>query len=687
MKKFLLMFAVLAIGVLLYRVDGARADEGMYTFDNLPKKLLKEKYGFDVTEEWTRKMQLAAVRFSTGGSGSFISPSGLIMTNHHVGQDAVHKLSTAESDMVADGFVALRTDNELRCEDLEVDQLISITDVTDEIRKAVAEKSGKEAADARARAIAAIEERERQATGLVAKIEVFYGGDQYCVYRYKKYTDVRLVFSPEKAIASFGGDRDNFCFPRWCLDMALFRAYEDGKPVRSPVYFPWSRDGAADGELVFVSGNPGRTGRYETTAACRFFRDVLYPKQLTMIRNVLDGLYEYAARGHEEHRQALDEIATWENEWKRSLGYVDGLKQSAVFKRIEQRDADLVAAAKDRGGDVQAELEKIAKIYAGAGEILHRRLFTRLDGNLMKRALGVIEMAKNTDRPDGERMPEAKREGAEAALFAPIPIYKEMEAVSIMYVLRLAKRELAADDAFLTKVVAGRTPEEISAGIAKSRLDDKAYCKELIAGGMKAVEASDDAMLKLMLAAAPIMRDINERRKAEIADPLVAATTRLGELRRQVVGRNGAPDANFTLRLSFGVVKGYESGTTDVPPVTSVWGLYERSNTMGAKFPYNLPTTWVEAKGKIDLDTEFNFVSTCDIIGGNSGSPVLNRKAEVVGLIFDGNIQSLSNNYCYDEVQARSVSVHSNLIIEALRKVYDAGALADEIVGSRLMKR
>lgn len=690
MVKKLIGAAALLCAVLFYVGTSSRADEGMWTYDNLPKKHLKEKYGFEVTDEWAKKMQLAATRFSTGGSGSFISPNGLIMTNHHVGQDAVQKLSSAEQDMVGDGFVALRPEAELKCQDLEVDQLISITDVTDRVRAAIGDKKGREAAEARAKAVAEIEKEEAGHTDLLCKVETFYGGDQFCVYRYKKFTDVRLVFSPEKAIASFGGDRDNFCYPRWCLDMALFRAYENGKPVASQNYFPWSRSGAKEGELVFVSGNPGRTGRYETAAACRFFRDDQYPRFLRLIRATLDGLYEYAAKGGEERRQALDDIATWENEWKRSTGYLEGLGKKDVMDRIEARDRDLVAAAKERGPEVQAELDRIAAVYEGAKAILHRRIFTRLDGNLVRRAAGVIEMAREKEKPEGERAPAFRGkalENAEMALFSPIPIYREMEVSMLRSVLRLAEQELAAEDPYRAAVFDGKTADQVADQLLTTKVADNAFCKELIAGGAKAIEASTDPMIVVMRRVGPVLREINDKRRTEIAEPLTGATARLAELRRTIMGRTGAPDANFTLRLSFGVVKGYEMGTTDVPAQTSVWGLYERSNTMGARFPYDLPKSWIAAQKKINLDTPFNFVSTCDIIGGNSGSPVLNRAGEVVGLIFDGNIQSLSNNYCYDETTARSVSVHSEIIIEALRNVYDAGVLADEIVGSRLMKR
>jgi hypothetical protein len=686
-KTSVIVSAIVLLLVCAYA--GLRADEGMWTFDNLPKKLLKEKYDFDVTEEWAKKMQLAAVRVSTGGSGSFVSSNGLIMTNHHVGQDAVQKLSSAGRDLVGGGFVALRPESELRCQDLSVDQLISITDVTERVRSAVGDKKGREAGEARKKVFDEIQADENQRSGFQCKIETFYGGDQYCVYRYKTYADVRLVFTPEKAIASFGGDRDNFCFPRYCLDMALFRAYENGKPAQTQNYFPWSKDGAQEGELVFVSGNPGRTGRYETAAACRFFRDVQYPAILKLVHANLDALYDYANEGPEQRRQALDDISTWENERKRSEGYLEGLGQPRVFERIEQRDRELALAAKERAAEVEAELAKIAEIFAGCTDIFRRRIFSRLDGELYKRTSGVIELARELEKPEAERAPAyrgAALENTEKAVFKPVPLYKAMDARWNTELLRLAKAELGPDDEWLKACLAGRTADEVGKALAQTRVDDVAFCKELIKGGMQAVAASTDPLVVLVRSALPVLRERNDRRRIELAEPLAAATARLAELRRTILGRTGAPDANFTLRLSFGVVKGYEMGTTDVPAATSIWGLFERSRTMGGRFPYDLPPSWEKAKDRVQKDTPFNFVSTCDIIGGNSGSPVLNRAGEVVGLIFDGNIQSLSNNYCYDETTARSVSVHSKLIIEALRHVYDAGALADEMQGSRLLR-
>ncbi|MEE9391475.1 MAG: S46 family peptidase [Planctomycetota bacterium] len=684
----------MAAGLLLavaafFCLEQSAADEGMWTFDRLPKKLLKEKYGFELTDKWAQHVQLASVRFNNGGSGSFVSPNGLVMTNHHVGLDVIHKLSSAESDYVRDGFLALRRDEEIRCQDLELNQLISITDVTERVRLAATKKTAEESAKARRAEISRIEKEESDRTGLRCDVESFYGGDQFCVYRYKKYTDVRFVFAPEESVAAFGGDRDNFCYPRWCLDCAFFRVYEDGKPAKTPEYFAWSRDGAKKDELVFVSGNPGSTGRYETAIACRFNRDLFYPAVLKLVKSNLSGLEAYAKRGAEEKRQAADAIASWANSLKAYTGYLQGLEEGRVMKKIEARDAMLLHRAGDERAAVQAAYNEVEEAFRNYKQFARQRLFSRLEGRLAQMARQMVTLVRQLELPNEERKApyrESSLESTELGLFSSAPIYIDLELAALHSGLTLAHRELGKKDLFVAACLGQSSSETVLTALKNTRVGDAAFRRQLVKGGVKAVEASKDPIIQLILAADPVIEGLAKRREVEFFQLFREAEAKLSELRRRIIGRQGAPDANFTLRLSFGVVKGYELGTTDVPHTTSAWGLFERHHCMEGVDPYSLPKTWQKARTKIDLDTHFNFVCTADIIGGNSGSPVLNRRAEIVGLIFDGNIQSLSNRFVFDEKVARSVSVDSEIIIEALRQVYGASGLADELEGRKTFR-
>lgn len=662
------------------------ADEGMWTFDNPPTEQLRERYGFEPDAAWLDHVRQASVRFNSGGSGSFVSADGLVMTNHHVAMGSLSKLSDAENNYAADGFYAATPALELPCPDEELNVLVSIEDVTARVREAAAAaETEAERAEARAAAIAAIEKEETQATGLRCNVVDLYHGGVYSLYRYKAYTDVRLVFAPEAGGAFFGGDFDNFTYPRHCLDVAFFRVYEDDEPAKIEHFFEWSDGGAGDGDLVFVSGNPGSTGRLNTLAQVEYMRDVAYPRALRLIRTLLEGLYAYGEGDEERMRQAKSDIFSLENALKAYTGYLGGLQLERVMdtKRAEE------AALRAQAGPANAAWDRITETRATAVRIGTRAYFSRLRGGLAGTARQIRRYAEETAKPDEDReagFHDSQLESLRFQLLSPAPVYKGLEEVWLRGSLAVALEQLGPDDPFVAAALGGRSPDEVAAeAVAGTRLDDVEVRRALLDGGLPVVDAADDPLMALVGRVEAIVRSLEDTSEEQIDNIEAAASAEIAQARFAAYGLSKAPDATFTLRLSFGAVKGYEEGTTKVPFKTTYAGLLDRSASFDNADPWTLPDSWAEAAeaGALDLATPINFVLTTDIIGGNSGSPVLDRHARVVGLIFDGNIQSLSNRFVYDEEVARAIAVHSDGIREALRSVYGAGPLAAELGSSR----
>jgi hypothetical protein len=665
----------------------APRDEGMWTFDNPPLERLAKDHGFEPTPSWFEHVRLACVRFP-GGSGSFVSADGLVLTNHHVGFDAIQKLSTEEADLVKDGFYAPTRDRELRCQDLELVVLESTEDVTARVQGAVGEgATPKEANDQRKAEMARIEKEEKERTGLDCTVVNLYSGGAYHLYRYRKHTDVRLVFAPEAQIAFYGGDPDNFTFPRFDLDCAFFRVYEEDKPYRPKHYFAWSGNGPQEGDLVFVSGNPGSTGRLDTTAKLEYIRDVQYPQTLRRLTGLRSALRAFSARGEEQARRAKDDLFGVENSIKAITGYLSGLQDARIFANKEKAEREFGARIvwdTREGQDYRRALEAIAKARKDVVPTATRFRFSSFSGTLSPIAVDLVRMTAELEKPNEDRLPEYRDsalDSLERRLYSTQPIYLDLEEAMLAEALRQSLAELGPDDPFVKTALGGRTPEEAAAGaIRGTKLVDVEERKRLGAGGTKAIEASTDPTIALARAVDPITRGLRKKIEDELESVETVAGERLAELRFRTYGKSVWPDATFTLRLSYGTVKGYEEDTTLVPWKTTYFGLFERHAAFDGKPPYDLPERWLEKRERLDLSTPLNFVCTADIIGGNSGSPVVNRDAELVGLIFDGNIQSLPNRFVYDDEMARAVAVHSAGILEALRKVYDAGALADELV-------
>jgi hypothetical protein len=688
-RKFLcaLILALFSLQALNFT---ARADEGMWTFNNVPRAEIKKKYGFDVTDEWLKKVQLASVRFNSGGSGSFVSPNGLVLTNYHIVEDIVNEVSTPEKDLAKEGFVARTRAEEIKASSLELNVLMSIEDVTSRVNSAIkAGMSDAEAFTARRAEISAIEGESTKATGLRSDVVTLYQGGQYNLYRYKKYTDVRLVFVPEFQAAFFGGDPDNFNFPRFNIDMALVRVYENDQPVHPPSFFKWS-SGAKENDLVFVIGNPGSTSRLDTVAHLEDLRDNAIPIVLRLLERREAMLKKYMAMGEEQNRRAQNELNSVQNSLKVYRGQIAGLKDKALMDRKMKDEATLrksIAANPDRQKMYGDAWDSIAKAHqAYPSYIRERRIFDQAGGfntALFGFARTLVRLAAESAKPNPERLPEftdARRASLELALYSPAPIHDDFEKLKLADSLGFMVELLGADNALVKQILNGKTPEaRANELIDGTKLKDVAFRKELAAGGSRAIEASTDPMIVLARTIDSRGRELRKRFESEVTGVERTNYSKIARAKFDTEGTKLYPDATFTLRLSYGAVKGYTENGKKVAPFTTLGGLYDRVAGFKAEFPYNLPPRWMEKKSAVNLNTQFNFVSTNDIIGGNSGSPTINKEGELVGLIFDGNIQSLVGDFIYDESVNRAISVDVRAMQEVLRKVFDANEIADEL--------
>lgn len=679
MKRLVLLSLTLA---------ALHAEEGMWTFDNPPTKLVQEKYNFTITPQWLDHVRLSSVRLNDGGSGSFVSPTGLLLTNHHVALGQLQKNSTPEHDYVKSGFYARTSAEEIKSPDLEVNVLVSMENVTARVQDALkgARNTEQEFAQ-RKDVIAAIERESLEKTGFRSDVVTLYQGGEYWLYRYKKYTDVRIVFAPEQQIAFFGGDPDNFTYPRYDLDFALFRVYENGQPIRSENYLKWNPKGAADGELVFVSGHPGSTQRLDTLAQLEAERDLYEPAILKLLHSRIDTLKKYSATGPEASRRAMAQIFSLENSLKAYDGREKGLQDKRVMdaKRADETKFRALVAANPQWKAAYGNAwDQIAAAEKKAQTRFKEQYFHGLNSSLASLAQQIVQYIAEIKKPDGERLDgyhESQLESLRLQMFSPAPIYTDMEIARITGALELDLAEVGPNDPWIKLVMNGKSPRDVAMELVNgTKLTDPEVRKKLVEGGEPAVAASTDSMIVLARKLDPMRRELTKWLEDNVQSVEQRAGEQLGKARFAAFGKSTYPDATFTLRLSYGQVKGYPMNGTIAPPMTTMYGLYDRSASFGNKDPFELPQRYVEGRTKLDLSTPFNFVSSNDIIGGNSGSPVVNKNGEIVGLIFDGNIESLVGDFVYEGQTNRAVAVHTAAITEALRKIYGADALANELL-------
>lgn len=683
------IFAVLVALSFLLNVPAFLADDGMWTFDNPPLKQWKERYNFEPSKEWLDKVRLASPKIGTA-SGGFVSPNGLIGTNHHVAAGYIGRLSTKERDLMKTGFYAKTQAEELKIPDAEVAVLASYENVTERVHGAAkAAANDADAANLRSTATAAIEKECVAATSLKCDVISFYSGGEYWLYRNKVYTDIRLVMAPEEQAAFFGGDYDNFVYPRHDLDFTFLRAYENGQSAKTPNYFKWSETGAADGEFILVSGYPGSTARLLTVAQLAYQRDVGNPLQKQVWETRRKALEDYSKLGAEQARQAGQGMRSFANSLKRLAGQQDGLLNPRNFARKEAEEKDL----RDKLAQ-KPELEKlyapawdnIAKAYAGLPTMSKRLTFSNLAASrLATIAQQIVTHKIESAKPDDQRYAEyrdSRLTALKSSILSPAPIYIEMEEAALVSWLEEGVKVLGANDPFIKSAIGDAEPAEVARrAVRETKLNDPAFRKTLIEGPAAAVTSSTDPMITLARRVEPVIRELRAWNETNILNVETANGTKIAQARFAVYGKSMPPDANSQLRIEYGVVKGYDEDTTLVPYKTTFFGLYDRALSFGEKHPFDLPESLKSRRDKIDLSTPLNFVYSADTIGGNSGSPVINRNGEIVGLNFDSNNQKLSNRYWYiDETEgSRAVGVHSAGILEALRKVYDATELANEL--------
>ena len=577
----------------------------------------------------------------------------------------------------------------MKSPDLEVNVLMSLENVTDRVQAALKNaKSADAEFAARKAAIAAIERESQEKTGLRSDVVTLYQGGEYWLYRYKKYTDVRLVFAPEQQIAFFGGDPDNFTYPRYDLDMALFRVYENGKPIDSKDYLKWNPKGADANDLVFVSGHPGSTERDDTMAQLTQERDLVEPNTLKILRDRIKVLKDFSSKGPEQAREAETRIFGLENSRKAYEGRLQGLQDPAVFAKKQKEESDFKAKVmgnaqwKTAYGNAWSEIEAAEKKSASRSK---EQYYHGLDSSLASTATTIVQYVTEIKKPDGDRLPgfhDSQLDSLKFQLASTAPTYKDMEIARMTGALTLDLSEAGPNDPFVKAVLNGQTPQQAATALVNgTKLEDPAERKKLIDGGEAVVAASTDPMIVLAHKLDPMRRELIKWTEQNVDSVEQKAGEQLGKARFAVYGKSTYPDATFTLRLTYGQVKGYPMNGTQAPPKTTMFGLYDRANSFNFEGPFDLPSRYKEERSKLDLATPMNFVTTNDIIGGNSGSPVINRNAEIVGLIFDGNIESLVGDFVYDGEKNRAVAVHTAAMTEALSKLYGAQKLVDELLG------
>lgn len=667
----------------------AFADEGMWTFDNFPADMVADKYGVDIGESWLNKTQLATTRLENGCTGSFASDGGLILTNNHCVWGCIRNLSTADRNLSDTGFMARNRGEELQCPGQAVSVLVDFDEVTDKVAAATAGTDEAAANDARKAELTALESACEEASGGKHRCEAvtLYNGGQYFIYEYKRYDDVRLVFAPELDIGAFGGDPDNFNFPRWCLDMSFLRAYEDGKPVHTPNYLPWRAAGPDAGEPVFITGHPGATDRQLTAGQLRFQRDVMLPLWLLRYSELRGRMLAWQNTSDEAARIVQQRILNYENAIKVRRNQLKALLDSRMLERKEREERamrEAVAADPELQATYGEAWELIDRSLEAHRNFYEEHLFIEssagLDGDLYGYARTIVRGTAEREKPNSERIrayTDAALPRVEQGLFAARPISKEFEELRLTFSFEKMREWLGPDSKWVHLILANDAPGELASRlVAGTKLDDPEFRKALWEGGVEAVAASEDPLIRLAALVDPGARALRERYEDEVEAPRARGEEMIADARFDLYGTDTYPDATFTLRVTYGAVEGWQERGEMVDPFTRTSRLFERAT---GQAPFKLPDSWSAAREDLDPDTPFNFVATTDITGGNSGSPIISAGGEVVGLAFDGNIHSIAGDYWFDDSVNRTVGVNTAIILEALKTVYGADHLIEEL--------
>ena len=681
-----------AILLLAIAPEPARADEGMWTFDHFPKQKVRARYGFEPTDAWLEQVRLASVRLAGGCSGSFVSADGLVLTNHHCVYECLQQISTADRDYTQGGFLALTQGEEAKCSEIEINQLVGIEDVTAKVQGATRGRSGKEFSEAQREEMNRIETACAEGDRYRCDVVPLYHGGRYGLYKYRTHRDVRLVFAGETQSAYFGGDPDNFNFPRYCFDVAFLRVYDADKPASTPAHFRWSATGPNEGDLVFVPGNPGGTDRLLTVSQLEHLRDVQYPAAMLRLAELRGVLTQFAKQGQDAKRISQDTLLYLENSLKALRGEYAALTDRSFMHRrnkeeegLRDRIAKIPARRKIYGGAWQAIAEaQDAKRRLGRSYLSIESRYG-ISSTLFRIARTLVRAADELPKPNAARLREFADAGlpsVKQSLFSAAPIEMPLETLTLEFSLSKLRENLGADDPFVRKVLGKESPESLArALVTGTRLADVAVRKALWEGGRKAVEASDDPLIRLARRIDPDARAVRAAWESEVEAPETKNAELIAQAWFEDRGTDTYPDGTFTPRLAFGTVKGWQEGARTIAPFTTFAGLFDR---VTGQDPYALPERWLQAKPRLSPDTQMNFVNDVDSTGGNSGSPVVNRESAVVGLLFDGNIHSLGGNFWFDPALNRSVAVHPAAITEGLRTVYRADRLVGELLAGGL---
>ncbi|HZF30146.1 MAG TPA: S46 family peptidase [Gammaproteobacteria bacterium] len=669
----------------------AHADEGMWTFDNFPRALVAERHGVNIDAAWLERVRLATARLS-GCTASFVSADGLLLTNHHCVEGCLAEHSSRERSLNESGLLARERTDEIRCSTQIADVLVDLEDITARVAAATRGLDDRAAKERRRQTLTNLEQScedtsSKSRNPLKCEAVTLYGGGQYWLYRYRRYTDVRLVFTPEDAVAAFGGDPDNFQFPRWCLDMALLRAYVAGRPARTPQHLKIDFDGPDDGDTVLVAGHPVSTDRQLTVAELQTLRNDVLPPQLLRAAELRGRYLQFAKTSDAATRIGSDPLDSLENSLKVQRRLLDALLDDEMLAAKRGQEAALrTSVARDPKlsalyGDPWARIEA-----AQQTEIAMLLPYTYLEDSagfssrLFRYARTLVRGAAERPKTNAERLREYRDTALpriEQNLAGAAPVYPELEQLTLSYSLERMREWLGPDHPVVRRLLATESPDSLAAKlIGGSKLADPAVRLALWNGGQRAVDASDDAMIELARSIDAEARALRKRHEDEVEAPVELASEQIAAARFASLGTSVYPDATFTLRLSVGTVRGWDENGAPVAPFTTLDRLFERAT---GRPPFAVPERWLAARPRLNLATRVNLASDNDIVGGNSGSPLLNSKGDIVGLIFDGNIHSISGAYWFDDAKNRAVAVDAAYIREALTKVYGATNLVEEL--------